>query len=631
VTPEHFIANWTHNDLTERGGAQPYIEDLCRLIGIDPPRSSKDFCYEKDLEKAKGGKGWADVWKRNHFGWENKKPGRNLADALVQLRNYAPSLDHPPLLVVCDRERIEIHTAFPGYPDVPITILLSDIGRPENLQTLRWIFTDPDKLRPLRSNSAITKEAAETFAELAQTLRGRGNDAQQVAHFLIQSLFCMFAEDEGILHEGQTENSAIFTRILKSAGRDPARAKDKIGQLFSAMQRDKGQYGDDYIAWFNGGLFKTIDIPDLTGEHLAILHKAAAELDWRAIDPTIFGTLFERGLDPSARAPLGAHYTDAATIRKLIDPLIVRPLAAEWAAARPIIAKGSKFKKGSAGYRNAAAAYHGYLERLKNFRVLDPACGSGNFLYLALRALKDLEQRAQNEAEALGLSRQVSIETGPSNILGLEINEYAAELARVTVWIGDIQWSRENGREIARRPILRSLDGIEHRDALLTETHGEAQWPVADVIVGNPPFLGDKVMRGELGDDYVDHLRKCFAGRVPGGADLVTYWFEKARAQIEAGKLTAAGLVSTNSIRGGANRKVLDRIVASTRIFEAWSDEPWVNDGAAVRVSLIGFGLKHPEGQENRLDGKDVTCIHADLTAGEGIDLAREPLAKLKT
>jgi hypothetical protein len=152
---------------------------------------------------------------------------------------------------------------------------------------------------------------------------------------------------------------------------------------------------------------------------------------------------------------------------------------------------------------------------------------------------------------------------------------------------------------------------------------GEAGWPAADVIVGNPPFLGGGVMRGELGAEYVETLRQTYAGRVPGGADLVTYWFEKARAQIAAGKLQGAGLVATNSIRGGANRKVLERIVDTTRIFEAWSDEEWVNEGAAVRVSLLGFGPIFPVDRSSRLDGLEVASIHADLTTGEGIDLTR--------
>ncbi len=486
---------------------------------------------------------------------------------------------------------------------------------------------------PGKSTAAITAEAAGKFAELAAALRARGEDGQRVAHFLVQCLFCMFAEDEALLPAG------LFTDLLANAGTDAGKATRRIEKLFNAMRDRNGEYGDHDIAWFNGGLFKTVDVPALVPGDIAALHRAAADMDWRAIDPTIFGTLFERGLDPAARAPLGAHYTDTGTIEKLIRPLISEPLAAEWEAARAgMIAKPKKAK----------AAYQKFLLRLNHFRVLDPACGSGNFLYLALKALRDIEKRAHVEAIELGLQPAMNMDTGPHNLLGIEINEFAAELARVTVWIGDIQWCRRNGYPHAINPILKPLDGIEHRDALLhfspldkgggeqgepgdsTDANPpnppvsrgamEADWPAADVIVGNPPFLGDKVMRGELGDDYVKVLRKTYEGRVPGGADLVTYWFEKARAQIAAGKLKAAGLVATNSIRGGANRKVLDRIIDTTRIFEAWSDEPWVNEGAAVRVSLVGFG-KHD--RTARLDGEAVAAIHADLTAGEGINLSQ--------
>ncbi len=359
-------------------------------------------------------------------------------------------------------------------------------------------------------------------------------------------------------------------------------------------------------------------------------------MDWRAIDPTIFGTLFERGLDPAARAPLGAHYTDTGTIAKLIEPLVSEPLAAEWATVRNALSTGLGDGPKSRQGKASRAAYQGFLLRLNHYRVLDPACGSGNFLYLALKALRDIEKRAHIDAQEFGLQPELTMQTGPHNILGLEINEFAAELARVTVWIGDIQWCRRNGYPHAINPILKPLDGIEHRDALLTFTPlppagegpgeravSEADWPTADVIVGNPPFLGGSVMRSELGDDYVETLRQTYEGRVPGGADLVTYWFEKARAQIAAGKLQGAGLVSTNSIRGGANRKVLERIVETTRIFEAWSDEEWINDGAAVRVSLLGFGPIFPVDRSNRLDGAEVAAIHADLTAGEGINLTQ--------
>ncbi|WP_415034046.1 class I SAM-dependent DNA methyltransferase [Azonexus sp.] len=656
MTPEHFIATWKNNPLTERAGAQAHFDDLCDLLGLAKPRDPDNYCFERGAKKASGGEGWADVWKRGHFAWENKKPGRDLGAALKQLTDYALQLDNPPLLVVCDRERIVIHTAFTGYPDEPREILIDELIQPEKRQLLTWVFTDPEKLRPEKSTAAITAQAAGQFADLAKAMRERPAFAEhcgeRVAHFLVQCLFCMFAEDEQLLPEG------IFTGLLANAGGDAGKAARRIEKLFAAMRDKNGEYGDHDIAWFNGGLFKHIDVPPLAASDLAALHRAAAEMDWRAIDPTIFGTLFERGLDPTARAPLGAHYTDTGTIAKLIDPLIREPLLAEWQALKADIQAAQKLKKPGS---KPAALYQGFLLRLNHFRVLDPACGSGNFLYLALRALRDVEKRVHVEGQELGLPVPLAMETGPHNILGLEINEFAAELARVTVWIGDIQWCRQNGYPHAHNPILRPLDGIEHRDALLNADGSEAAWPTADVVVGNPPFLGGSVMRGELGDAYVETLRKTYDGRVPGGADLVTYWFEKARAQIAAGVLRAAGLVSTNSIRGGANRKVLDRVLDSTRIFVAWSDEPWVNDGAAVRVSLVGFGFSDAVsgavvdravadravadsaaatdgGRADsvsrasncacpppacRLDGRDVAAIHADLTAGEGLDLTK--------
>ncbi len=631
MTPEQFIAIWKDNKLTERGGAQAHFDDLCDLLEVEKPRDPDNYCFERGARKSGGGDGWADVWKRGCFGWENKKPGRDLDAALKQLTDYALQLENPPLLVVSDRERIVIHTAFTGYPDETREIRIDDLADPGVRQTLRWAFTDPEKLRPEKSIAAITEEAAGQFAGLAEGMRSRGIDGQRVAHFLVQSLFCMFAEDEGLIHEGNTEDRNIFTGILKSALKDPAKARSRITNLFAAMQGQGGQYGNDDINWFNGGLFKTNDIPELTADDVAALYDAAGSRDWRSIDPTIFGTLFERGLDPAARAPLGAHYTDTGTIAKLITPLITEPLLAEWQAAKIVIAAGHDKEPRSKAHKEARAAWHGYLSRLNRFQVLDAACGSGNFLYLSLKALRDVEKLVHVEAREFGFEPELLMQTGPHNIRGIEINEYAAELARVTVWIGDIQWCRRNGREIARNPILRALDGIEHRDALLNPDGGEATWPKADVIVGNPPFLGDKMMRGELGDAYVERLRKRYEGRVPGGADLVTYWFEKSRAQIEAGEAGAAGLVTTNSIRQKRKRVVLERILESTRIFEAWSDEDWVNEGAAVRVSLVCFG----NGGSARLDGGPVAAIHADLTGnaegGQTLDLTKAgPLAANK-
>jgi type II restriction/modification system DNA methylase subunit YeeA len=583
------------------------------------------------------------VWKRGYFAWENKKPGRNLDKALKQLTDYSLQLENPPLLVVCDRERIVIHTAFTGYPDEPREIRITELVDDGKRQLLKWVFTDPLKLRPEKSTAAVTEEAAQRYAALADAMRLRGIDSNQVAHFLVQCLFCMFAEDEGLLPD------KIFAGLLVSAKSDVAKAANRIEALFTAMQRPKGVYGNDDIEWFNGGLFKQIAVPALKADDLETLRSASADMDWRAIDPTIFGTLFERGLG-SKRAALGAHYTDTGTIAKLVEPLVRDPLLLEWEEVRESIAaqmakagaldeakaaagaaKVTKEAKAEAARKVTAAKtastkalneanrlYRAFLLRLSTFRVLDPACGSGNFLYLALKALRDVEKRAQVQALELGLQAETTLQTGPHNILGLEINEFAAELARVTVWIGDIQWCRQNGWPHSLNPILKPLDGIENRDALMNADGSAAKWPKADVVIGNPPFIGNKRMRGELGAAYVDALRLAYQDYNLDGVDLVCFWFEKARVQIAEGTLQSAGLVSTNSIRAGANREVLTRILKKSRIFLAWSDEEWWDDGAAVRVSMTGFGKSAMKPQ---LDGVEIAAIHADLTAD--IDLTK--------
>jgi hypothetical protein len=653
MTPQAFIAKWRDNPLTERAGAQAHFEDLCALLEVEPPRVEGEYQYERGLiKKSSASQGWADVWKKNYFAWEYKAPDRNLGAALTQLMGYALVLDNPPLLVVSDRKRIEIHTHFTGTPSEVHDILLEDIGQPENLQKLRWLFDAPERFKPRTTTYAVTEDAARKMGKLAERLNAQGNTPLQTAHFLIQCVFCMFAEDARLLPE------KLFETVLEKSNPDGTKAQRNLTALFEAMRKG-GDFALETIPYFNGGLFELIEVPPLTTQDVVQLLDAA-RMGWGEIEPAILGTLFERGLNPDMRSQLGAHYTDPATILKLIRPVIEAPLLAEWQAVKTriqlLLEKHNQGGKGSktAG-DDAQAAFIQFIQRLKAYRVLDPACGSGNFLYLALKTLKDLEHRANLEAESLGLHRELVIETSPANVLGIELNPYAAELARVTVWIGEIQWMLAHGYQIRRNPILRPLDHIENRDAVL-EVKGEGErvkgasepvWPDADAIVGNPPFLGGSKKRGELGDDYFNALNRVYASRVPGGADLVTYWFEKARAQIEAGKAQRVGLVATNSIRGGSNRKVLERIVATAPIFEAWSDEEWINNGAAVRVSLVCFGRQpvRPEPVEGPasastssartavLDGHPVSGIHADLTAGNetsgALDLTlAKPLAE---
>jgi type II restriction/modification system DNA methylase subunit YeeA len=615
MTPQEFIKRWKDNPLKERASYQLHFIDLCALVGVPhpSPESHSTFCFERGATRTGAGQGWADVWKRGHFGFEYKATRSNLSEALKQLMTYALALDNPPLLVVCDTSIIEIHTHFTNAPSETHTIALEDIGTPDNLEKLRWLFTAPDKFQPKRTITQITEEAAGKFATLAQSLNARGHEPQTVAHFLNQCLFCLFAEDAELMPR------KLFEKLLDKSQTDADKLSARLESLFISMRKG-GDFGADDIAWFNGGLFEKIEILPLAPPEIKTLYEAA-KLDWSDIEPSIFGTLFERGLDPSKRSQLGAHYTDQKSIMRIINPVIVEPLSKEWETARAeIAAKITKRKKsGDKAERDAQAVFLTFLEKLKAFKVLDPACGSGNFLYVALRALKDIEHRANLDAEALGLHRQITIECSPANVQGIELNSYAAELARVTVWIGEIQWMLKNGYPIRKNPILQPLDHIENRDAVLNADGSEAHWPAVDAIIGNPPFLGDKKMRTELGNEYTEILRKCYADRVPGGADLVTYWFEKARAQIESGKCLRAGLVSTNSIRQKRNRPVLERICDSTHIFNAWSDEEWINEGAAVRVSLVCFG----NAQGAMLDGSAVEVIHADLTAGNNLTEAQ--------
>jgi type II restriction/modification system DNA methylase subunit YeeA len=272
----------------------------------------------------------------------------------------------------------------------------------------------------------------------------------------------------------------------------------------------------------------------------------------------------------------------------------------------------------------ALRLFGAFLDRLRAVRILDPACGSGNFLYIALQALKDLELEAIQWGSLVLRIPQQFPGVGPEAVLGIEINPYAAELARVTIWIGEIQWMLNHGFAYRRNPVLSALDSIATMDALLDRsdpaTPREADWPAAEFIVGNPPFLGGKFMRRGLGDVYVDALFEVFDARVPREADFVTYWHEKARAQIFSGRTKRAGLLATQRIRGAASRPVLERIAESGGVFFARSDDPWVLAGANVHISFVG----QDDGSETdrELDGRPVGSINANLTGGIDLTLA---------
>lgn len=624
MTPEQFIKKWHASKLGEDrngGGARQHFLDLCELLDEKKPAEADPngdwYCFERGAARTTGTRGWADVWKRGFFGWEYKGPNADLDKAYAQLKSYADALENPPLLVVSDTKRIIIRTNFTNTVTETYTLELEELADPHKLEILRWVFTDPQRLKPHKTIQAITDEAASKFAKLAFQLRQRGHDPEEVAHFINRLAFCMFAEDVNLLPSG------FFTERLYRLVNHPERAVQALQSLFTAMAKPKGMYGDEPIEWFNGGLFDDNRVLPLEREDLALLHSAAS-MDWQDIDPSIFGTLFERGLDPDKRSQLGAHYTDAEKIKMIVEPVVRQPLLREWEAVLADIQKETKRKttrKADATKSQAKAVMlrDAFIARLRDYRVLDPACGSGNFLYVALQTLKAIEHRVYLESEALGLPRPVFMETGPHNMLGIELNSYAAELARMTVWIGEIQWNLQHGWAIHRNPILQSLRTIQNHDALLNEDGSEFKWPKADAIIGNPPFLGGKKIKPSLGNEYVAKLRSVYGKRLPDGADFVCYWFLKANEAVTAGNVQRIGLVSTNSISAGQSREILKSIVEDNRIFAAWDDEPWTVDGAAVRVALVCFSPASVEFAIS-LNGKKVDEIYADLTAriGEG-------------
>ena len=624
--PNDFAKKWGDSTLKERSGYQEHFIDLCRLVEhptpgeLDP--SGASFCFERGAAKVEGGQGWADVWKRGFFGLEYKGKNKDLDAAYRQLLQYREALENPPLLVVCDFNRIVIHTNFTNTPSEVYEVTFQSLKTEKGLAVLRRMFHDPEKLRPGITSQAITAQAAGKFAQIARGLRDRGEEPHAVARFMDRVVFCMFAEDIELLPRG------LFTKILEKGHSDPARFAKLAADLFQAMAKG-GDFGTDEIQHFNGALFEGATVLRLTTDELKVLHEAA-QLEWDAVDPSIFGTLFERGLDPEKRTQLGAHYTSREDIVTIVEPVVLEPLRREWeevkGEARASLAKvaaeyGDGKKQLTEATRKkhqakASTAVSRFLGRLTAVKVLDPACGSGNFLYVSLQLLKDLEKEVILWALDHGLEAPLPL-VHPKQLYGIEISPYAFDLAQMTVWIGHLQWVRANGFGSPPQPILQALsDNFRNIDAIVsTDADGNAvepDWPAVEFIVSNPPFLGGKLLRTNLSDSYVDRMFAVWKGRVAAESDLCCYWFEKARAHIAAGRCKRAGLLATQGIRGGANREVLKAIKESGDIFFAESDRPWVLDGAHVHISMVGFDAGRETGRT--LDGQSVAAINANLT-----------------
>ena len=601
--PEHFVAKWAGAGFTESQGSQEMFLDICAVVGHPTPGEygdSQAFTFEKWVPS-----GVADAYLEGRFGWEFKGGDAQLTGAFNQLLRYQVYLKTPPLLIVSSFDTIRIRTNFPGLETVLHEIPVAELAQGENLQKLRDVFFAPERFRPDRSVEDVTRETADLFGKIVADMEQHNEDPEKLARYLNQIVFCLYAEDAGLLPGG------VFTQIVSQHFRNPQTFNLAVTGLFNQMAKG-GLFGAAEIAYFNGDLFNTVDTVELSGNALLLIGEASKK-NWQNIEPSIFGTLFERALDASKRSQLGAHYTSADDIMLVVEPVVMAPLRREWEAVRQEVGNLLVEDNHDAARVRLAA----FQQRLFEITVLDPACGSGNFLYLALRCLLDLEKQVIDFAAEHDWDN-LTPTVKPDQMLGLEINHYAVQLARTALWIGYLQWHYSNGFPYQQNPVLTPLVTIQQTDAILDrsdpENPREPEWPEAEFIVGNPPFLGHFPFREQLGDLYVNAVYSLYGGRIPNSSDICCYWFEKARAQIENGQARRAGLLATQAIRFQSNRPVLSRIKESGDIFAAISDQNWVLDGAAVHISIVCFDNGSESGRI--LDEHQVQNINADLTGG---------------
>jgi type II restriction/modification system DNA methylase subunit YeeA len=635
MIPSAFVHKWAASRGAERATAQEHFIDLCRLLNEQTPNEadpSGDFYAFEKGAKTLDGDGFADVWLRGHFAWEYKGKHKDLQAAYKQVQTYREALGNPPLLVVSDMEQFEVHTNWTNtekwiyrFRNVDImsdaNVDVSTVSGPapdapvlSALQVLKALFEDPQRLRPQKTTDQITQDAARMFGKISDELRKWKVDDMRIARFVTRVMFCMFATDVGLLPR---ETFSEIIAVHRKSGDDKAFRK-RLSDLFAVMNTG-GSLWLYEIPYFDGRLFEDKDVPEeITTQEILVLAELDA-LNWADVEPSIFGTLFERVLDPKQRKMLGAHYTSRADIELIVEPVLMAPLRREWeevkAAAEAYIdeakERGTKEETQQKHLRSLLGGFH---KRLATIRILDPACGSGNFLYVSLALLKALEKEVIAFASLHGVDG-IAPRVHPRQLHGIEISPYAVELASIVIWIGYLQWKHRNVMPLDdEEPILEPLDQVRLMDAILDRSDAnslkEPVWPQVDVVVGNPPFLGGKRLRKELGDEYVDRLFVVWDGRVARESDLCCYWYEKGRAAIEGGTAKRVGLLATQAIRGGANRRVLQRIKETGDIFYAQADRKWIQDGVAVRVSMVGFD----DGSETRRllnESKDDKPEHA--------------------
>jgi hypothetical protein len=663
-----FIARWQGVAASELATAQSFVIDLCHLLDVPAPHPTpeQDYMFERPVSFRHGDGGSSpgriDCYKRDCFVLEAKKlkvgpggtaPGttnKHFDDALLRARSqaegYARALPaeegRPPFLIVVDVGNvIELYAEFTrtGGTYVPFPdprshrLRLADLADPGVRERLRTIWRDPLALDPTRQSAKVTREIAAHLAELAKSLEAAKHPPEIVAGFLTRCLFSMFAEDVALIPRGS------FTDLLKSLQDNPTQFVPLVNALWKEM--DVGGFSvvlRQTLPRFNGKLFKHPEVLPLDKAQIARLLEAS-KADWTQVEPAIFGTLLERALDEKERHALGAHYTPRAYVDRLVQPTVIEPLRQAWAyvqGAAVLLANEGKHKEAVAELRN-------FHHRLCHLRVLDPACGSGNFLYVALEHLKRLEGEVLNQLHDIGETQSLleaeGLTVDPHQFLGIEINPRAAAIAELVLWIGYLQWHfRTQGSGLPPSPILKDFKNIECRDAVL-DGDKHATWPEADVVVGNPPFIGASNMRAALGDAYVDALRGAWQ-QVPDSADFVMFWWHHAAQLVAQGKLSRFGFITTNSLRQTFNRRVVQNALdKGVHLAFAIPDHPWVDsaDGANVRIAMTVVAPGKSEGRrldviaerEGKGEGLEVELadkrgiIHADLAIGANIAAAQ--------
>ncbi|MBX3116357.1 MAG: class I SAM-dependent DNA methyltransferase [Microbacteriaceae bacterium] len=588
-----FVQKWNDYSGTERSEAQTFLNELFACYGSDRKEVGAEF------EHFAASAGFMDLFWPGHLIVEMKAPQVPLEKAKEQRNRYwqessdsAKDVPAARFVVACNFGEFEIWE--PGrFPnEARARFPLSEL--PDRYDAL--LFLQSDNVEPIFSEHRreLTTEAATHIAELYNSLADRSAaPIDVVQQFTMQVVWCLFAEDLGILDGYPLQNTV--DDLLKQ--REPDSARD-IGYLFSLLNQKgdhnrQGRYlGTHYV---NGDLFRRPAAVLLNRTELEHL-RAAAEFNWRAVDPTIFGSLMEGVLGEERRDKLGAHYTHESDIMKIVIPTIVRP----W---RERIAATSK-----------AVEARALLDELCAFRVLDPACGCGNFLYVAYRELRGLEFELKQRIASFSKSEGTPSPAGSlpyfplTNVHGIDIEGIAVLIARVTLWMGHRQMIDRYGEAEPVLPLV-DLSGIRRADAL------HAEWPEVDAIIGNPPFLGSQLLRASLGGSYVEWLGSHFG---VGIRDLCVYWFRKTQDVLKPGQ--RAGLVGTNSIMQNRGREAsLDYIIANGGIItNAVSTQKWPGE-AKVHVSIVNW-IKQPKDvpTEFDLDGKDVSGITSSLTADSG-------------